>query len=655
MSENKKLKIGFHSIVLRLGAYFAFLLLGYVGLAIFGIYSNSLAVMGFVVFIAAGIFFVADVLKSKKIIFDRFAIILLAVILGFCIFTGIFHHEMPRGRDDMSYIFSAVQIDKTSSLKFDDLLTRPFHGVRQISGDTYTSQFLPAYSTYLSALFKMGGMNLLYWGNAILLFFSLYAIYGVALLIANKRTGLIAVLFFIAFYSSYWFLRRTYSENLLLMLIWLGFYYFINSYKYKKNLPAWLGFSVIVFSMLARLEGLFMAIVALPVLIYLLVRNRKHTAQFKQYKNDYYLALIPISAVILYFFYYKFYGGYDYVFGQFQMFSVLVNSARSIFLIVIGLSLLGILFITCRLKKWSVKKMIGLLALVVLAGFEIYFFYKLSKSLEMDWGIYRKQYVLENFFFYGLIPFVLIALIGFFTKFYKRSIFILLFLASPASAFFIEAGIGPDQPWYMRRFLPVIIPLIFVMAAVIVGNLKVNKKQLVGIGAVLVILNLAISYPLVFFREHKGIDAQLAKFSKNFHNNDLILMMPGWKWQQWAYAWHYVYGLNIIPTHEGFREIKEFQKLINRYDNVYILSSRGNDLYPYYSDDNAELISGFSLKYDELVSTSTINSYVQKNSMKLAINEIRLQQEGTPPQQITEVEENLSLYKVKDKNDIRVK
>ena len=98
------------------------------------------------------------------------------------------------------------------------------------------------------------------------------------------------------------------------------------------------------------------------------------------------------------------------------------------------------------------------------------------------------------------------------------------------------------------------------------------------------------------FVENDGVTADLESFSANFDEHDLILLQPDWQWQQWSYALHFIYGLDILPNTRGF-DRDEFNNLLTDYENIYIISDNEPYSYPYFPDASLELVNEASLEY----------------------------------------------------------
>lgn len=641
MQINTKNTISLFTIILRIAAWLTGLVLVFITLATLGWYFPVLFYIFLGLFAMLAFFDIRNLLKRSKLVIAKSDVIVLILILAFTTFIGVFHHEMPRGRDDMSYIFSAIEISKTGSLEFTDQMARPFHGMTNVEGDTFTSQFLPAYATWISVIFRFGGINALPFANAILLFFSLSAIFYTGKQLSNLKGGILALLFFATFFTSWWFFRRTNSENLLMMVFWVAASFLVTSYKQRSYKQALIGISIMSVALLTRPEGMFYFVMALVVIGYLLISRRVKFG----FKSGF-LWLMPALSVFTYLFYLQKFNAAGYIEGQFHSFAYFLEDTQKVILGIIALVLAIIVYIFARKKEFLVNKFIGVASILAIGTFTFFVQNKINGSPDVDWGIYRMWFVFSTFIAYFLIVYIAIVVIGFFTKSFQKASFIVIALCLPTFVFLLEPGIGLDQPWFLRRYWPVFIPLVMVLAGVVLANLRINKKQLAMIATVLLAINLLVSYPIIAWSEHGGVNDQLAKIASRFGENDLILMQPGWHWQQWAYAWHFVHELDILPTMKGYDDQAELSEIISRYDNVYVVTDRLTDMHTVYADNNLKRIDEIDLQYEELTRVTKITEYIKKSAPMVNATRINQALDELPPGNIGEVDEDLYLFEV---------
>ena len=137
------------------------------------------------------------------------------------------------------------------------------------------------------------------------------------------------------------------------------------------------------------------------------------------------------------------------------------------------------------------------------------------------------------------IPIVLLGLVGMVVAARRslapgtaahRMIFLAFFV--PAATYLVRPSINPDQIWAIRRFLPVIIPLLVMFAIAAIEELvgRIPNKRLVRPTAVALVLVAALplvvtSRPLIFRSEHAGMGAQMVSLCASLGDSESVLIL----------------------------------------------------------------------------------------------------------------------------------
>ena len=652
------------------------------GLAVFGYFTYGVVMpvtAGFV--LISLFFFFLGIRNASKKNFNKTAAVCFTLIFLFVLIIGFFHHDLPTSRDDLSYIYGADRLVDSHSLKWEDYFSRPVHGVRNLEGDLFTSQFLPVYIVYLAVYYLFGGLSLLFWANVLLMFFTLGVIYYLVKNLAGEKGSLLALIFLLSSYVFLWFPKRTNVENVFIFLIWFGLWMLSEAVSKKK--PLYLFCGLIPFSLLslARAEGLIFFVFYLLVSGFLIIFKYK-----KELRDKTLLFLLPLLTVaanfILFYYYVKFYKA-NYIINQatdvLEGFNF--NNPYVLSTIISILAILVAIYLFIR-KKINYQKLLFWIILGTVALFELAIFV-LEKSGDLTWFFYRTQYVLENFVFYFYFIYILVILFGLRKKIFTSQEFILTSVLLPAFLFIIEPNIALDQPWFMRRFYPTLIPLFIILSAIVLVRLRLERKKIVGLVFLVVLIGIIFTRPIFFAIEHEGIRDQLEEFNSKFPRDSLILMNPGWNWQKIAILQHYFYSYNALPNFDLYRN-EEFEndlpslisqypnwenddndlisiinwkdnqsenrllELIKKYNQVYIVTDRKNsNFFDGYADDNLERISSYNFIYQKLNAESNITGYIKSNS-KIELKKIRKLQNNIPPNRIINHELSLDIYKVID-------
>ncbi|MEW6407230.1 MAG: hypothetical protein AB1465_00880, partial [Patescibacteria group bacterium] len=269
------------------------------GLAFFGYFKKSLILVCiFLSFLLFLISILRQILK-KQLQIKKIDLIIIVLLLLFSLFLSFFHHDLPRGRDDASYLVAAIKITESHSLAFSDKLTHTFTGFRNLDSDRFTSQFLPGYGTYLAVFYNLGGLTLLFWANSLLIFLSLSFIYFLSKNLGGRKTGIISLLFLGTFYTTFWFPRRLISENLFMMLFWSSIFLFFDGILQKKKESLVLGFIPMTLTLFVRGEAIGFWLIYLVIILVHILCDRKKCKQIA--KTSFTSNTLNISNVRIYY------------------------------------------------------------------------------------------------------------------------------------------------------------------------------------------------------------------------------------------------------------------------------------------------------------------------------------------------------------------
>ncbi len=663
-------------------------------------------------------------LKSfRETSFSRWQKGILLFLLVVTLFNAFYHHSIPSSRDNIGYLTAGIMLAKEGKLHFQDIISRAYHPYRLVDNlgkDVFTSQFLPGYNTFLGFWYHLGGLNLVFWGNAVLLLLFLICLYGVACKITGQRVAaLLSLLFTITFFAFLWFPRRTNSENLFMVLIWFSLWLFLRGVenrppKFCKNFGGtpvpnknlrrvmW-GFLPISLTILVRGEGLlYLATFSLAFLFVLWkfkrqmkkerlafasIAVRKKPMDSPSVKTGLNLGrsallfLFPLAAIILFLRYLALYNG-SYIWGH--AVSILYNFGDFIVLwipvnlltvtryaviykvfIFLGLILLGgVIYLIYRFRQrisvlsWKFPKKFskGQFFLGFILTFLLIFNLTLISHYHwqefVNWQTYRIQYVFIILGKYFLLPYFIIFLIRLWgPRFLNQGFYYTAFILSPVVVFILDPFVGLDQPWFLRRFYPTLIPFLFVLAAWGLLKLKLGMRARMTIIILLLAINLWVASPVLFFREYQGVQKELEDLVPRFEKNSLILMDPGWQWQQWGYALHYIYGLDVLPEYDRF-SAEEMQRLIQSHREVYVVSKKGPEAkniidYPGFPQDKLQYLDEIRLFYPVLLSTTNLTDYIQdKETAVSTVVLLQKYQEALPREKDIE-DTTLYIYRYK--------
>ncbi len=577
------------------------------------------------------------------------------IIAALTAFIGLYFHDLPLGRDPVSYSVAGIKIAETGSLGFNDILTRPYHGFNSLGNDNFTSQFLPGYNVYLAIWYALGGLPGLLAANTLLVFLSLLAIYLVAARLSSRLGGTAAVMFTATFYAWLWFSREWASENLLALSFYASAAFLVLGIRERKI--SWLlaGALPASFSILVRGEGLlYFGFYVLAAVIALVWWRRQFNWSARRV---WWLLILPVFPFIAFQLYSTKYGS-GYVFEQGESIGNALISMLGKFspwLLVIGLlfillvALGGKMLLTrkspvFRQSLWQTIWIV--LGLAVITGLAAWWWYSRQIPL-IKWSNYRPLFVLEIFHCYYLTIFFAVIYLGIVKRIFPRLAYLLVLLAVPAIIFILDPYIALDHPWFLRRFVAVFFPLIFILAAIVLARWPWKRSALIGAVFILVAVNISASWPILAFREYRSSQKQVEALAQNFTDRDLILMTPGWEWQKWAYYLKYLYGLNVLPSLEGFEDNQDFFELVNSYERVFVISDRAGQYYPYYSDAKLKPIKDLILEYPSIDKPFWgMSAIIDKSNGWIDVYDWHRQQTQLPPAIINTETVSLKIFQL---------
>lgn len=647
--------------------------------------------------IIAGLFAVKNILLDKqRLKFNAHDTIAMIITLVVALTAFAFHHDFSEGRDEMVHLVSAVQLSETGSLLFEDTAGHTFSGFYEISNNTFTSQFLPGFIASLAFPITFFGLESAYVAGPIIIFFGLLAFYFTAKNIRGGNLGLIALSFISNIYTTLWFTKRLNSELLFFALFWIALWYFFYAIKSKRY--QWYFISFIPLTLLLFVRGeafLYIGAFTLFSLIYVYKHIIKEKSE-RFWKKRYLIHVLVPTTHIAFFAYYVATINDTYFYTQIENFraAFLVLTPAVIIggIILLGISAVAYLALKMRASfniDGNKQRIIFYLLTLGIAGLSIFAIIQMSSGY-ISWSYFRIIFSLQVFASYFLGIFALLICKGLYDQIFTRKSLYLVLFTLPSFIFLFEHNIAPDQPWFMRRFFTVLIPVLILLAAYSFQSLKISFEAKVGLFTLIIATNIIIALPAIGFSENAGMSKQLEDFSKSIKNkNALVLMEPGWSWQKWAYPIRYIYDINVIPNlninsadkifasqlknistqypdwktnpesllaikqkHEMI-QLEELRPLINKAGEVYVLTPSSFS-FPNYDKNNMELVSNPIFTYTELTPSTDLLGFIKEDGENLDVFEYQNAFKNTPPKETEDISLDLLLLKVKNPTELTV-
>ena len=555
--------------------------------------------------------------------FNRLDLLIIVIILFFSITTGILHHDLPTGRDDFSYLVAAHELVETGELSFSDLLSRPLHGLRNLGDDIFTSQFLPAYNTYLAVFEMFFGREGLFWSNAILLFFSLLCFYYIGKNLASRKAGVLAVVIAITSFVFNWFPRRTNTENLSLFLFWIAIAFLLYGIKKHDKNFALLGTIPLAFSVLSRIESfvyLFLYLFCLLILFKSVgfnwvVRAKKPIKIFTW--------VCCISMLVL-FAAYNFLYSSKYIANQIRDFFKLEEGGNIVLILAIAFLIVSSVIIYKLAKGYQIKlieKKLKLLFTVVIGGYLLWVVFIKFQLIQ----IIISKIAFKTAYTYHVLDAGLILLLLVFSLFvFKRKRLkdaLVLLICAPTFIYLAEPFIAYDLPWFLRRFYPFFIPLVIIMSSVFLAEVRWNRRFKTAILSLVIIINVLITLPIFNFIDHQGLFNKIDTFSSRFSSTDDLIIGQKFPYEfsRILSATHYFFDLNSLQSiveygskgNYPLYSPEEIKAMVSQYKNVYIIFINDFEEYPYHFG-NCESIESFPLSFIRMKETNTsVTAYLK--------------------------------------------
>ncbi|MEI6690274.1 MAG: hypothetical protein WCL07_00830 [bacterium] len=537
--------------------------------AIIGVFSFY-TIIPAMVLLGIGCLFIAPVNNFRLPSLSQ--IIPVAFIASFVIFLSLFNHETYfGGRDNGVYANSALSIVKTKTYKIDSQLIGSYPGYEVNNGSVYQPAFFLGYISWLSVFILIFGYQNIMFANSVLLFFGLINLYALLKKIVNTNP-LAPLLVTITSFPFFWFTRSTYSENIAFML----FMFILNSVLSRE-----LAYIIIASTLLicVRIESVLFIGMLLPLAIYSLLKK-----QLELKVSHMLLILLCIGIVAAY-----------YTQVDRHYLSQLISMTDNIISNILNKG-------TISNSALSIKNAVAL-----------------SKN-ALEYHIPEVTNFLlikyNQIFYIFIVPALFVA-ISKLKQVKSQNLALIIFLSLPQLFYLFNPMITLDQPWFLRRFYPLIIP-ISVTAFYYLISIKFNEKIVLVITALLITINLLISSPIMLFSEYKGIYNQLEEFNKLPLDKSRDLIMVDYNNvgnYKLAEPLHFIYDYSTIAvTHQSLVDYSTNDGQVSqalyssgsfsipddicKYKQIYLLTNP----IAYYDDLFGEMEPTFNevIKYDQL-------------------------------------------------------
>lgn len=571
-------------------------------------------------------------INKARFVISNSEIYAVAIVFVFCMLNSIFFHEpLTGGRDDGVYANEAVNLSKTNNLFIQNPIAATFPGFVQ-TANGQIPQFYIGYPIFIATIVKFIGLEGIKFSNFPLIFIGLISIYLLTKKLTSSSLAIATIIIISTTYPFFWFTRKPFTENFALMLTWFDL--LILSKGIIENKSSYLMLSLIpaTTSLVVRVESIPFFCLQFALIFFLQLRKKL----FDYAGWIFLLSSILLIPAIIY--YLKF----DTVYT-----SNLLKQSRNILFNVSSQGVFSTSDITTISPSASagniVEKNQPMLAFVILQLYNFYLFF-----IYIPLGIMK----------------------GLFDSSLKKKIILTIgILSLPNLYFLISPSINFDQPWFLRRFMPIIIPWSIIMLTYFLSSF--SRKIQLSVISILLVANMIVSAPIIFFVEQSGVLNQLdQQFTGKFTNSDLILVdydsLGHYKIAEPLFFKNNVNAaasqrftlLNLLgkeassePNLYVAQAFQLSQNSVCPYQNIYLLTTSvdPNPMISFLGPSDVSLEGKYSLSYKELRKTCELFRLTQHASHEemanVDIEDAKIYCNQTPTE-IDDILVQMDLYKI---------
>ena len=555
-------------------------------------------------------------------------ILLIAITLFFHPFEWI-----AGGGDPGIYVNTGVNIAKTASIViYDDpiftdipneivsdfyrstLKSCPFAGLYydRFTGAVFP-QFYHLFPVWIATVYSVFGlMNSLY----ITPLFGMLGIISVYL--AGKRyfndnVGLIASALLCISLPQIWYSRYPTTEVMTQFLIFSGLFTFIIFQRTSKPFIGVLSAICFGETLLTRIDSV---LILLPIILFF--GYLRFTDKFK--KHHFYF-IVPFTLLSIHAFTHAVTVSGEYTFGTIRgMTGMRVNSLleliheigeyKVIFCIILIITVFVLMNIyspkiMSKISKFSIHgKYVQYCFSIAIALLFIYFSFIrplcISKAITygaLNLGMSYDELNLVRLSWYTSSLGILLGVVGiillFYRKPYKETYFFLIFALLFTTIFIYKSMIMPPLHWWVRRYVPVILPSFMIAIGYTldkIKDIKYGKLAAIILLCVLIVYSMNIDASVINHIEFEGFIDQTDTLAKHYNKNDVLIFDGGISGNILPVPLKYIYEKNTINLrhadprlHQDYVDYVLLESMISIWNNngktVFMANPQENTAY----------------------------------------------------------------------------
>jgi hypothetical protein len=482
----------------------------------------------FAIYLLFGFCFLAKLFfdNYKKIINLQVVAVSLFSILAIILFSYHTEPSVFSGRDQGSFSEAAIRLSQNHKLAFETTASEEFFKIYgtglalNFPGFNYApdgkliTHFSLGYIAWLAIFYSFFGLVGFLIANGILFFLFTLSFFALLKINSDLKSAWLGLLLILSTFVFSWFFKFTLSENLALGFIWFGILEFSLFLKYRDHFFFLCALATFLLLTFTRIEA---------------------------------WTLLVMIGVILFIFQIKTKTGFS------------KNDKKRTFW------LLGIFLATFIANLWANSPFYRASIKGLLHSFS---------SQENGLNIIDiLSYLFKVFYYYNVLIFLVIGILGIIYFLFKKKYNILLpfFILLPIFIYTVHPGISPDHPWMLRRFIFALIPMEIFYTILIINRLFRKKIYIFFPVFFLLAANLSFSFPLFSFSENKNLLLQTKILSENFSDTDLVLidrLATGDGWSMLSGPLSFLYGKQAVYFFNPTDLEKIDQK---KFTNIYLI------------------------------------------------------------------------------------
>jgi len=448
-------------------------------------------------------------------------------------------------------------------------------------------QFFYLYPIWIAIFYSFFGLELSLYLTPIFAIMAVVAVFIFTRTIFKDQTALVATLLLTLNFAQIWYAREPSTEILTQLLLFSGLLTFIafeRSHNRYFGIIAALSFGE---ALLTRVDS-FYFLPPLALYLFYLWFSKKLDK-----KNILYF-ILPVTLLSTYAFINAFFLSAPYTFDIIRKSNPgilpLITRHFEITLTLTFLFLLSLLFFA-RFRSKIFLKLSHFRSFLLYARYPLSIiiiavvFYSLfimpNEEIPDSYNFVKLSWYLNGL--YGIALAVFGAILLLYKKPYNESYLFLLIMVIYTTSFVSNPRIYPDQPWWIRRFLPVVIPSFLICIAYTITEIYRIRVRNIQIGravALLLLITLSLlflqsDYPLLNHVEYEGAIQHVA-YIQNITAADSILLFPNKSWValKLSTPMNYIFGRKsfIIYNQNYPILVKQIKEWNNEGRKVYFIN-----------------------------------------------------------------------------------